>query len=731
MALLSGGWDDSAWFEHTFLAAEMGVALVQSSDLSVREGKLLRHMGSDVLPVDVRVRAHGRGHDAVVHRLRRCAASGGSAGSGRSGTLTIANALGNGIADDKAIYAYVPGDDRVLPRREAALAQVPTWICAEREQRDYVIDHLAELVVKPIDGFGGIGVVIGPEATIEALDARRRELQAQPERYIAQEMIALSTHPTFDGEGMYPHHVDLRAFVHLRAGPGESVSAHVMPAALTRVAAQGSRIVNSSSGGGSKDTWIRTKCQNDPALDVGTDRQYVWHLRRDPFDGESADVAAVTRMTGAMASRGPDSDGIVAHGPIAFGHRRLSIIDLSARGAQPMVDSDLGLTLVFNGCIYNYQDLRPELEAAGYRFFSDRRQRGGDQGVPPVGHPLCRSVQRHVRLRDRRPRNRCRHAWPGTDSVSNRCIWRRPRAGCGSHRPCARCSMPATWTPNWIAHALHHYMSFHSVVPAPRTIYRGVRKLPPATVRVIQPDGSHHRHRLLDTGFARDPARASWSARDWQDALMDALRTAVGRRMVADVPVGVLLSGGIDSSIVVALLAEQGQHGLATFSIGFDSVGGESGDEYFYSDLVAKTFDTDHHRIHIDSSRLLPAVPKTIAAMSEPMVSHDCVAFYLLSEEVSKSVKVVQSGQGADEILAGYDWYPPLADVAREQTTDAYAKVFFDRGHADVLGHLCARIRVVDGDPSREFVTAHQAAPGADTAVDAALRLDTTGDAGR
>ena len=181
---------------------------------------------------------------------------------------------------------------------------------------------------------------------------------------------------------------------------------------------------------------------------------------------------------------------------------------------------------------------------------------------------------------------------------------------------------------------------------------------------------------------------------------MEALRTAVKRRMVADVPVGVLLSGGIDSSIVVALLAEQGQRGLATFSIGFDSVGGEPGDEYFYSDLVANTFGTDHHRIHIDSSRLLPAVPKTIAAMSEPMVSHDCVAFYLLSEEVSKSVKVVQSGQGADEILAGYDWYPPLANVAREHTTEAYAKVFFDRGHAEVLDIFASEYAVVEDDPS-------------------------------
>ena len=268
-------------------------------------------------------------------------------------------------------------------------------------------------------------------------------------------------------------------------------------------------------------------------------------------------------------------------------------------------------------------------------------------------------------------------------------------------------------------------MSFHSVVPAPRTMYRGVRKLPPATVRVIQPDGSHTDTVYWTPVFERDPARASWSDRDWQDALMDALRTAVVRRMVADVPVGVLLSGGIDSSIVVALLAEQGQHGLETFSIGFDSVGDESGDEYFYSDLVAKTFGTDHHRIHIDGSRLLPAVPKTIAAMSEPMVSHDCVAFYLLSEEVSKSVKVVQSGQGADEILAGYDWYPPLANVAREQTTEAYAKAFFDRGHAEVLDILAAEYVVAEEDPSWDFVEAHQSRRGAETAVDAALRLDT------
>jgi asparagine synthase (glutamine-hydrolysing) len=442
------------------------------------------------------------------------------------------------------------------------------------------------------------------------------------------------------------------------------------------------------------------------------------------WDGRSADVAAVSRMTGTMVSRGPDDDGIFAHGPIALGHRRLSIIDLSAHGSQPMVDSDLGLTLAFNGCIYNYRELRKELEALGYQFFSNADSEVLIKAFHRWGSGC---VERFKGM----------FAFAIADRESGVVTLARDRLGI---KPLYLAESPgrlrfASTVRALFAggdvdteldrYALHHYMSFHSVVPAPRTIYRGVRKLPPATVRVIQPDGSYTDDVYWTPIFERDPARASWSVRDWQDALMGALRTAVERRMVADVPVGVLLSGGIDSSIVVALLAEQGQHGLATFSIGFDSAGGESGDEYFYSDLIAKTFDTNHHKIHIDSSRLLPAVPKTIAAMSEPMVSHDCVAFYLLSEEVSKSVKVVQSGQGADEILAGYDWYPPLANLAREQVTEAYAKVFFDRGHSDVLSIFAPEYGIAGEDPSHQFVMAHQSAPGAETAVDAALRLDT------
>jgi len=265
VALLSAGWEDSAWFEHTFLAEELGIALVQTSDLSVRDGKLFRHIGSDAHPVDV---LYARMDEDMLLSSAGYHASAlrpGLLEAVSNGTLTIANALGNGVADDKAIYAYVPAMIQYYLGETPALAQVPTWICAERAQRDYVLDNLADLVVKPIDGHGGTGVVIGPEASSEALEVRRRELQNQPERYIAQETVALSTHPTFDGEGMFPHHVDLRAFVHLRPGSDDTVTAHVMPAGLTRVAARGSRIVNSSSGGGSKDTWILTGGQHDQA----------------------------------------------------------------------------------------------------------------------------------------------------------------------------------------------------------------------------------------------------------------------------------------------------------------------------------------------------------------------------------------------------------------------------------------------------------------------------------
>jgi asparagine synthase (glutamine-hydrolysing) len=435
--------------------------------------------------------------------------------------------------------------------------------------------------------------------------------------------------------------------------------------------------------------------------------------------GGRADVAVADRMADALAPRGPDGSGAWAHGGVALAHRRLRIIDLSDRGAQPMVDPELGLSVVFNGCIYNHRELRRELEAAGLRFFSDSDTEVVLKAYRRWGE---RCVERFKGM----------FAFAVAERDSGRLVLARDRLGVkplyladGPRGLRFASTLPALLRAGDVDTtidriALHHYLSWHSVVPAPRTILRGVRKLAPATLLVVEPDGRRRERRWWDPPFARDPGRSQWTPEDWEAAMLDALRTAVDRRMVADVPVGVLLSGGLDSSLIVALLAQSGQRGLATFSIGFPDAGEREGDEFRYSDLIAREFETDHRQIRVGADRLVTALPRAIEAMSEPMISHDAVAFYLLSEEVARDRKVVQSGQGADEVLGGYYWYPPLLDAPGDGL-DTYAGAFFDRDDAGVDALVAAP---AEGDPSRAFAAPWFARPGAETPVDRALRLD-------
>ena len=435
-----------------------------------------------------------------------------------------------------------------------------------------------------------------------------------------------------------------------------------------------------------------------------------------------ADREAVERMAATMSARGPDGSGSWAQGRVALGHRRLKIIDLSSTGDQPMTDSDRGLTIVFNGCIYNHHELRRELERGGDGFFST-----SDTEV------ILKAYARWGR--DCVKRFAGMFAFAICEHDSGRVLLARDRLGIKplylARRPDGlrfASTLPALLAGGGIDTeldpvALHHYLSWHAVVPAPRTILQGVRKLAPATTMLIEPDGSESTETYWRADFSRRQPPGAWDAATWAEAILEALRTAVKRRMVADVPVGVLLSGGIDSSLIVALLAGSGQHKLATFSIGFDDVGKREGNEFRYSDLIADEFDTDHHKIHVPTESMLPALNGAIGAMSEPMVSHDAVAFYLLSQEVAKSYKVVQSGQGADEVFAGYSWYPPLRDAAG-CGADEYQAAFFDRADEEMPETLQARYRL-DWDPSRQFLERHFAAAGAQEPVDRALRLDT------
>jgi len=439
------------------------------------------------------------------------------------------------------------------------------------------------------------------------------------------------------------------------------------------------------------------------------------------FNGRTASQEAVLDMMGAMTSRGPDGRGAWHAGWVALGHQRLSIIDLSPGGAQPMLD-DGGLAITFNGCIYNYKELRRELEPEfTFHSTSDTEvilkayRKWGDDFV----HHLVGMFA--IALFD--PRRR--EVLLVRDRLGIKPLYVAELQG----KLRFASSLPALVASGGIDTsvdevALHHYLSWHSIVPAPRTILSGIRKLPAATIRTVRADGTWHDREYWKPSYTRRPEHADWSAGDWQDAVRDALRTAVRRRMVADVPVGVLLSGGLDSSLLVSLLAEEGQHGLSTFSIGFDSAGGDSGNEFEYSDLVAREFGTRHERLHISTADFAPSIGDAVGAMSEPMSSHDVTAFHLLSRTVTEHLKVVQCGQGADEVFGGYGYHQPLAAVGRSEAHSAFTSSFVDHSHEDLF-RILEPEWLTGSDASSEVLAAHLAEPGADTALDAVLRLDT------
>ncbi|KAB2695149.1 circularly permuted type 2 ATP-grasp protein [Brucella intermedia] len=252
VAVLTPGIYNSAYFEHAFLADQMGVELVEGSDLRVVDGRVAMRTTQGYRAIDVLYR---RVDDAFLDPLTfRPDSTLGVAGIMdvyRAGNITIANAPGTGIADDKAIYSYMPEIVEFYTGRKAILENVPTWRCSEPDSLAYVLDNLAELVVKEVHGSGGYGMLVGPASTKAERDVFAEKLKARPRNYIAQPTLALSTTPIFTKSGLAPRHVDLRPFVLV------SDRIRITPGGLTRVALkEGSLVVNSSQGGGTKDTWV-------------------------------------------------------------------------------------------------------------------------------------------------------------------------------------------------------------------------------------------------------------------------------------------------------------------------------------------------------------------------------------------------------------------------------------------------------------------------------------------
>jgi len=449
------------------------------------------------------------------------------------------------------------------------------------------------------------------------------------------------------------------------------------------------------------------------------------------FDGSKPNLNVIDNMLQKLERRGPDNKGVFNEGPIALGHRRLSIIDLSERSNQPMVDNELQLALVFNGTIYNYPELRTELMNKGYRFFSDGDSEvilkayahWGEQCVERLHGMFAFAI---VDLRDyslfaARDRLGIKPFYYSLDN--NRFVF-------ASNMQALLAAGHIDTEINPVG--LHHQLTLHAVIPAPDTILEGVKKLAPGTTIKIDANGGMQYHRYWHLKASRDPAKADWSETDWTEAIHDSLMDAVKKRLtVADVPVGVLLSGGLDSSLLVALLAEAGVNNIRTFSIGFNDIGDEQGSEFEYSDQVVERYNTIHHKYMIPNQSVLERLPEAIAHMAEPMVGQDAVAFYLLSEKVAQEVKVVQSGQGADEVFAGYFWYPKMVEAARIRDrrkkcseVDCFAPYYFDRHHDEFL--QAVRQPYHGKDYTSELVHDLLTAPYADDYLDKVLRMDTT-----
>lgn len=440
------------------------------------------------------------------------------------------------------------------------------------------------------------------------------------------------------------------------------------------------------------------------------------------LDGQEPDLALLRRMLGCLTRRGPDHEGCFSDGPMVLGHRRLAIIDLSDRSNQPMIDHDLGLALVFNGAIYNYRALRQELILRGYRFFSQ-----GDTEVILKAYAEWgeRCVEHFVGMFAlaiwdirRRTLFLARDRLGIKPLYYSRCGGRCLRFASNTQALLQAPDVDISLDPV----ALHHQLTLHAVVPAPRTILQGIRKLAPASTLTIDAQGGEHCRNYWNLAAIRPPSERSEA--EWLEVVHQSLQRAVRRRLdIADVPVGVLLSGGLDSSLLVALLAETGAADLLTFSVGFEDQPEEQGNEFVYSDQIAERYGTRHHKYLIPNDQVLQRLPEAVSCMAEPMVGQDAVAFFLLAEQVAKTAKVVQTGQGADEVFGGYFWYPRMV---AEQGSDIerFRQHYFDRDHDEYLQTVAPAYG--GPDYTSRMIAQRLAEVRADEFLDRVFHLDIT-----
>jgi asparagine synthase (glutamine-hydrolysing) len=368
--------------------------------------------------------------------------------------------------------------------------------------------------------------------------------------------------------------------------------------------------------------------------------------------GEPVDRTLLERMTKRLAHRGPDDDGILLDGPVGLGHRRLAIVDLSPSGHQPMANEDDTIWIVFNGEIYNHQALRRELEARGhwYRGRSDTEtilhlyEERGDACVADLegefAFALWDGARRRVLL--------------ARDRLGVKPLYYAERGGALIFASEIKAILEHPGISRSVdLEALYHYLTFFTT-PAPSTLFAGIGKLPPG-------------HLLTWEGQSRPLLRPYWRLADaasrvtrteseWTEAIREQVKLAVDDRMMSDVPVGVFLSGGIDSSTALGFMAQGSGRPVETFSVGFRD--NPAYNEFHYARMAAERFGGNYHEIRIGHEEMLEYLPNLIYHQDEPLADPVCVPLYYVSRLAREhGVKVVQVGEGSDELFAGYPGY--------------------------------------------------------------------------
>ena len=398
------------------------------------------------------------------------------------------------------------------------------------------------------------------------------------------------------------------------------------------------------------------------------------------FDNEKINDKQARHMLDSIKMRGPDHTDTFSTENLYLGHSRLAVIDPSNKSHQPMKDDILNMVIVFNGVIYNYKELRIKLSKKGYNFFSD----GDTEVILKSYHYYGRDCVKHF------------------DGVFSFCIYditnqqlflSRDRLGIKplyykidemsfsfASNTAALCQNKDVYKID--DESLHYHFTLHSVVPAPKTILRDIFKLEPGSYAIIN---------LKDKNFFKQSYYSFNSIQlnkklkegDIISSIEQLLIESIKKRFnTADVDVGVLLSGGLDSSLIVALAESINLSNINTYSIGFPSIEQEMGNEFYYSDLIANQFNTNHQKYSITSDHLFKALDDVIKVMPEPMSSQDSSAFYLLAKNVSLHQKVVMSGQGADELFGGYFWYENMMNTPGNDI-DKFKVHYFDQDHLD------------------------------------------------